>query len=82
MCERDYLYFYQIYSLQVQLETLGAFKIVISRSTSLKLNLLKRKLYVDIKNGLYPGNPIGNESVDLISPCIYIYKQNKNKLYF
>ena len=33
----DYLYFYQIYSLE--LETLGAYKIVILRSTSLKFQI-------------------------------------------
>ena len=48
-------------------------KIVILRSTSLKLGLLIRKLYVDFKN------PITNESVDpfspffLDTPYIYIY---------
>jgi len=43
----DYLYFYQIYSLQ--LETSGAYKIVIFRSTSLKLDLLNWKLKIDFK---------------------------------
>ena len=43
----DYLYFYQIYS--PQLETLGAFKIVIFRFTILKLGSLNRKLYVILK---------------------------------
>ena len=62
-----------LYSLQGQLETLGAFKIVIFRSTSLKLNLLKQNLYVDFKNGLNPENPITNDS----RPLFY-----KNKIYF
>ena len=44
------------YSLQS--ETLGAYKVFILRSTSLKLGLLNRKLYVDFKN------PITNESVE------------------
>ena len=42
-----YFYFYQIYSFQ--LETLGVFKNAIFRSTSLKLGLLNRKLYVDFE---------------------------------
>ena len=46
-----------------QLETLGDCKIVILRSKNLKLDL-KRKLYVDFKNGLNLENPIKNESVD------------------
>ena len=41
---RDNLYFYQIYSLR--LETLGAFKIVIFLSTSLKFCSLNRKLQI------------------------------------
>ena len=57
----DYLYFYQVYSLQM--ETLGAFKIVIFRSTSLKLDSLNRKLYVDFNNGLVFENPITTKSV-------------------
>ena len=47
-----------------QLETLEAFKIVVKRSTSLKLELLNRKLYVDLKNGLNFENLITNESVN------------------
>ena len=52
------------YSLQ--LDTIGAYKIVIFRSTSIQLGLLNRKLYVDFKNGLE--NPITSESVDHYSP--------------
>ena len=48
----------------LQLETLGAYKIVISRSKSLKLNSLHRKLYVDFKNGLNLENPITSKSVN------------------
>ena len=66
LCKRRLSYFYQITPLQ--LETLGAYKIVIFRSTSLKLGLLIRKLYVNFKNGLNLENPITNESVDPYSP--------------
>ena len=38
------------------------------KSTSLKLDSLNRKLYVDIKNGLNLENLITNESVDPYSP--------------
>ena len=62
----DYFDFYQIYSLQ--LETLGVFKIVIFRSTGLKLGSLTQKLYVDFKNVLNLENPITSESVDPYSP--------------
>ena len=58
----DYHNFEQIYSLL--LETLGAFKIVIFRSTSLKLGSLNWKLYVDFKTGFNLKNPITNESLD------------------
>ena len=63
----DYLYFIQIYS--IWLETLGAFKVVIFRSTSLKLDTLNRKLYLNFKNVLNLENPITtNESVDPYFP--------------
>ena len=64
MCKQRLSYFYQITKLQ--LETSGAFKIVIFRSISLKLDFLSRKLYVDLRNGLNLENPITNESVDSI----------------
>ena len=48
--KEDYLYFYQICSLH--LFTLGAFKIVIFISTSLKLSSLNQTLYIAFKNGL------------------------------
>ena len=66
MCKRRLSYFYQITPLQ--LETLGAYKIVIFRSTSKKFGSLIRKLYVNFKNGLNLENPITNESVDPYSP--------------
>ena len=37
---------------RLSLETLGAYKIVIFKSTSIKLGSLNRKLYVDLKIGL------------------------------
>ena len=50
------------------MEALGACKIVNFGSTSLKLGLLIRKLYVDFKNGLNLENLITIESVDPYSP--------------
>ncbi len=52
----DYLYLNQIYSLQ--LETFGAFKIVIFRFTSQKFAFLNRKLQIDFYNGLNLENTI------------------------
>ena len=52
-----------------RLKNLEAHKIVIFRSTSLKLSLLIRKLYVDLKSGLNLGNSITNESVDPLQNC-------------
>ena len=37
---------------RLSLETLGAYKIVIFKPTSIKLGSLNRKLYVDLKIGL------------------------------
>ena len=58
--------FYQNYSLQ--LEPLGAYKIVIFRSIRLKLTSLNQELYIDLKKLSQSLNPITNESVDHCSP--------------
>ena len=52
--------------LTLQLETLGAYEIVMFRSTSLKLDFLNRILYVDFQNGLNLESPFTNESETLI----------------
>ena len=54
----------QVRKVSEALESLGACKIVIFRPTSLTLDSLIWKLYVDIKNGLNLENPITNKSVD------------------
>ena len=77
------------------IEALGcrSIKIVILWSTSLKLGSLKRKLYVDIKNGLKLENlenPITNEYVDPFPPffetsCIslqFIWSYDRNMSVF
>ena len=57
------------------LETLGAYKIVIFRHTSLKLDSLNRKLYVNLINGLNFENPITNEPYSLFFwDTLYISK--------
>ena len=77
----EIIFFYQIYSLQ--LETIGAFKIIVLRSTSLNLGSSNLKLYADFKIGLNRENPVTVESVDPYFPfcetpcaihkvCVYI----------
>ena len=62
--------------LFTQIGNLRSLEIVIFRSTSLKLGLLNRNLYVDFKNGPNLENPITNESVDPYFPfldTLYVY---------
>ena len=81
LCKRRY--FYQIYSLQ--LKTLGAFKIFIFRSTSLKFDSLNWKLYLnfkkwsqswksDFKRVFRPLSPV------FLKHLVYFLMMEKNKL--
>ena len=60
--------------------SLGAYKIVIYSSTSVKLDSLNRKFYVDITNSLNLENPNTRKAVDpyeknLQTEIIYYFKQ-------
>ena len=49
-------------------KTLGAYKTVFFRFTSLQLGLLSLKFKIDFKNGLNLENPMTNESADTYPP--------------
>ena len=55
---------YLLLFTSLKLKTLEAYKIVIFKSTSLKLGVLIRKLYVYIKKCINLENPISSKSVD------------------